>query len=163
LKGAQQIALSDTTSLSIAGDAAFTKGVAIILAPGGTPEVRAGFLGGMAVSPADIQLGLKVTPPPDQPEWRLIGAPDGSGLAIKSAGVFFGARFVAADQLDTFVGIELVNARVVIKPAAGEADAFLESLLGKDGISLRDSPETKSLKNSILCQIMGKTKNGVTG
>ena len=136
LKGAKQMALSDTTSLSIAGDADFTKGVAIILAPGRAPEVQAGFLGGMAVSPANIQLGLKLTPPPDQSERRLIGAPDGSGLAIKTAGVVFGARLVSADQLDTFVGIELENARVVIKPAAGEADTFLESLLGKDGISL---------------------------
>ena len=135
LKGAEEVALSDTTSLSIRGDADFTKGIAITLAPGHAPDVQAGFLGGMAVRPAEIQIGLKITPPPDQPEQRLIGAPDASRLAIKTASFFVGARLVSVDKLDAFVGIELEDARVVIKPAPDEADAFLASLLGKDGIS----------------------------
>jgi hypothetical protein len=29
--------------------------------------------------------------------------------------------------------------------------------------SLRGCPETKSLKNNILCHVLGKTKNGITG
>jgi hypothetical protein len=122
-------------SLSIRGDADFTKGVAITLAPGHAPDVQAGFLGGIAVRPAEIQIGLKITPPPDQPERRLIGAPDASRLAIKTASFFVGARLVSVDTLDAFVGIELEDARVVIKPAPDEADAFLASLLGQDGIS----------------------------
>jgi hypothetical protein len=28
---------------------------------------------------------------------------------------------------------------------------------------LRGCPETKALKNSILCHVLGKTKNGITG
>jgi hypothetical protein len=29
--------------------------------------------------------------------------------------------------------------------------------------ALRGCPETKALKNNILCHVLGKTKNGITG
>jgi len=135
LNGAQEVALSETLSLSIHGDADFTQGVAFTLAPGHPPEVQAGFLGGTAVSPADCQVRLKVTPRADEPERLLIGTADASRLSIKTVCLSAGARLISSDKLDAFVALDFENARVVIKPAPGEADSFLASFLGEDGIS----------------------------
>lgn len=135
LNGAKKIPLSETLSLSLRGNADFTKGIALILAPGREPEVRAGFLGGTATIPAEVQLGLKAVPPDQQAERRLIGAADASRLSIHTATVSLGARLLAPGQAEAFVELELEQARGVIKPAPGEADPFLGRLLGDGGVS----------------------------
>lgn len=135
LNGAQDFALSDTTSLSIQGDADFTKGVAITFAPGHPTEVQTGFLGGAATSPAGIGVELKLQPAAGEPERLLLGTPDASRLAAKTIDLSAGASLVSPSQLDVFAEISFADARVVVKPAPGEADSFLASLLGPNGIS----------------------------
>jgi hypothetical protein len=135
LNGAKEIPLSDTIVLSIRGNADFTKGVSIVLSPGLAPEAKTGFLGGSVSNPAEAQIGIKVIPPADEPERRLIGTPDATRVTIKTAGFSFGVQVAASNKLDVFAVVELENARVVIKPAQGEADSFLASFLGPDGLS----------------------------
>jgi hypothetical protein len=135
LDGAQSFALSDTASLSIQGDADFTKGVAITFAPGHPVELQTGFLGGAPTSPAEIGVGLEIHPSPGEPERILLGTPDASRLAVKTIGLSTGARLISPGQVDVFAEIAFADAHVVVKPAAGEADSFLASLLGPDGIS----------------------------
>ncbi|MBC7810812.1 MAG: hypothetical protein H7175_06685, partial [Burkholderiales bacterium] len=135
LNGAKEIPLSESIMLSIRGNADFTKGVSIIITPGRPPEAKTGFLGGSVSNPAEAQIGIKVIPPADEPERLLFGTADGTRVTIKTAGFSFGVQVAASNKLDVFAIVELENARVVIKPAQGEADSFLASFLGPDGLS----------------------------
>ena len=135
LGGATKVDLSDTLSLTIGGTADFTRGIAILLAPGQPPEVKAGFLGGVTAVPPEVRLGLKLKPEPGDPERRLLGAADESRLAINTLGLAIGARLVSPSELDAFVEVQVDGARIVVKPAPEEADSFLASLLGPEGIS----------------------------
>lgn len=137
LKGTQEVQLSDDLSLSIRSNADFARGIAIVIRPGPSPQVSvcSGFIGGSAIDSAQFQIGLKITPKPDQPERILIGAAEATRLAFKTAGLSFGVQLVGSNQLDVFVATEINNARVVIKPAPDEADSFLARLMGKEGLA----------------------------
>lgn len=132
---ARDVTINDHTSLSIRGDTNLTKGAAITLAPGRPPEVQAGFLGGASVTPAELEIGLRITGAPDEPDRVLIGTPDGSRLSMRTLLFSAGARLVSLDKLDAFVALELEDARVVVKPAVGEGDSFVNGLLGEAGFS----------------------------
>jgi hypothetical protein len=131
----QDVSLSETTSLSVLGNVDFTKGVAITLAPGMLPEVQYGFLAGTSSVPAEAQFGLKVSPPASQPKLVLIGAKDGSRVEVGGFDVFLGGKAVSGGRLEVFVDLKLSDLGVVVKPASGDADTFLASLLPQDGIS----------------------------
>ena len=135
LNGATEISLSDALSLTIGGSADFSGGIAINLAVGQPPEVKADVLAGVFTNPPEIALGLKLKPPPDVPERTLLGAPDASRFAIKKLGFAIGARLVSPKKIDAFVEVQLDGAHIVVKPAPDEADSFLGSLLGAEGIS----------------------------
>lgn len=126
----------DGPSLIISGDD-LTQGFAITLAPGMPPALDAGFLGGQATTapPTGIQAQLRVPPPPDQPERVLVGTPDGSRLSVGAVTVSAGAELVSGEQVEAFVELGLEKLQVVVKPTAGEADSFVGSFLGPDGIS----------------------------
>jgi hypothetical protein len=55
--GATEVHLSDSLSLTIGGGADFTRGIAILLAPGQPPEVKSGFLGGITANPPRFVCG----------------------------------------------------------------------------------------------------------
>ncbi len=135
LGAATKVDLSDTLALTIGGTADFTRGIAILLAPGQPPEVHAGFLGGVTAIPPEVRLGLKLIPTAGEPERRLLGAADASRLAINTLGLAIGARLVSPSELDAFVEVQVDGGRIVVKPAPDEPDSFLASLLGPEGIS----------------------------
>jgi hypothetical protein len=139
LGGAMEVPLSDTLSLAIGGTADFTRGIAILLAPGQPPEVQAGFLGGVTAKPPEVRLGLKLKPDPGEPERRLLGAADASRLAINKLGLAIVARLVSPSELDAFVEVQVDGARIVVKPAPDEPDSFLASLVGPEGLSAQFS------------------------
>jgi hypothetical protein len=78
---------------------------------------------------------LKLKPAPGDPERTLLGEPDASRLAINTLGLVVGARLVSPSELDAFVEAQIDGAHIVVKPAPDEADSFLASLLGSEGIS----------------------------
>jgi len=135
LGGATEVNLSDTLSLTIGGSADFSRGIAILLTPGQPPEVKAGFLGGVTANPPEVRLALKLKPAPGDPERTLLGAADASRLAINTLGLAIGARLASPSEIDAFVEVQVDGARVVVKPAPDEADSFLGSLLGTEGIA----------------------------
>ena len=140
LAGAKEIAISESMKLTIKGDADFSKGVALTLAPGRPIDLQSGFFGGAAVTPAEIQVGLEVTALPGEPERILIGTGDGSRLAMRSVSLSAGAKLISPGKLDAFVELAFKAAHVVIKPAPGDGDSFLASLLGDQGVSAELSP-----------------------
>jgi hypothetical protein len=137
LSGASGEPDDDLPSLAIRGDADLTQGFAVTMAPGRQPVVDAGFLGGQptATAPVRIEAALRVPPTPGQLERILVGTPDGSRVALHTVTVSAGTAVVSAQQLDAFVELGLEKLRVVVKPAAGEVDSFVATVLGNDGIS----------------------------
>jgi hypothetical protein len=131
----EPIALTDTLSLAISGDADLTKGVSLTFAPGSGAQLEAGFLGGAANSPARIQAKLTITPLANTPERVLFGTGDGSRLAVSSASLIAGATVVSTSELDAFVELDLQDLHIVVKPDAEDNDSFLASFLGSNGIS----------------------------
>jgi len=131
----EKIALTDTLSLAISGDADLTKGVSLTFAPGSGAELEAGFLGGAANSPAQIQAELTIAPLANTTERVLFGTADGSRLAVSSASLIAGATVVSTSELDAFVELDLQDLHIVVKPDAGDSDSFLASFLGSNGIS----------------------------
>jgi hypothetical protein len=131
----EQIALTDTLSLAISGDADLTKGVSLTFAPGSGAQLEGGFLGGAANSPAHIQAELTITPSANTAERVLFGTADGSRLAVDSASVIAGATVVSTSELDAFVELDLQDLHIVVKPDAGDSDSFLASFLGSNGLS----------------------------
>lgn len=131
----EAVALSDRLSLAITGDADFTKGVSLTVAPGSPIDLESGFLGGGATSPAKLQAQLSITPPANEPENTIFGAPDASRLSVAKATFTAGATLVSQNTLDTFVQLDLDNLQIVVKPEPGDADSFLASFLPDNGIS----------------------------
>ena len=78
---------------------------------------------------------MTYTPPPGEPERVLVGTADGSRLSIQGLTLAAGATLISPGRIDAFVQLDLPNALVAIKPAQGEADSFIGSLLGDQGIS----------------------------
>lgn len=141
LSGPLGPALDDQPSLDVTGSADLTQGFAVTLTPGSEPKLDAGFVGGgAATTPTDLRVTLTVPPSPGEPERIIVGTPDASRLSLHTVTVSAGAALVSADQLEAFVEIGFQKLRVVVKPAADEADSFLASLLGPDGISTELSP-----------------------
>ena len=135
LTEAVDVEVADNLTLLVQGDADFTKGVALVLAPGQPVDLQAGFLGGQATSPATIAVKLTYTAPPGEPERVLVGTADGSRLSIQGLTVSAGATLISPGKIDAFVQLDLQDALVAIKPAPGETDSFIGSLLGDQGIS----------------------------
>jgi hypothetical protein len=133
------VEVADNLTLSVQGDADFTKGIALVLAPGQPVALETGFLGGQATSPAAVNVKLTYTPPPGEPERVLVGTADGSRLSTQGLTLAAGATLISAGRIDAFVQLDLQNALVAIKPAPGEADSFIGSLLGEQGISAQPS------------------------
>jgi hypothetical protein len=131
----QTIALSDRLSLSITGDADFTKGISLTIAPASAIELESGFFGGGATHPAKLQAQLSITPPADEPENIIFGTADGSRLSVAKGTFTAAATLVSQNTLDASVQLDLENLHIVIKPEPGDADSFLASFLPDDGIS----------------------------
>jgi hypothetical protein len=136
LQGAVSIPLTETFSLSLGGNADFTKGVAITFAPDSAPQASTGFFGGAATSPAEINFGVATNPAEGEAEQILIGTADGTRVAVRSTALSLGLKVIDPSRLDSFVRLTLNNARIVVKPEDGEADSFLAKLLPDGGLDI---------------------------
>ncbi len=135
LNGAQEIALSDSLSVSIQGNADFSQGIAITLAPGRPPELQAGFLGGGSLTiPGEAQLGFKISPAAGETERILIGTPDGTRLAVSTAQLSLGAHTIDSSQIEALAEVAIQGAHIVVKPSADEADSFLTTFIPDGGL-----------------------------
>ncbi|HKE93515.1 MAG TPA: DUF6603 domain-containing protein [Povalibacter sp.] len=132
---AENIALTDTLSLTVRSNTDFAQGVAVTLAPGQPLKVESGFLNG-AISPAqDLEFAIALHPDAGEPERILLGTPEASRLAIRNIRCSAGVQLQSATAPDLFFALDLDDARIVVKPGPDDGDSFLASLLGKDGIT----------------------------
>ncbi|MGB9329249.1 MAG: DUF6603 domain-containing protein [Steroidobacteraceae bacterium] len=135
LNAAQQVNLSDSISVSIRGNADFSQGISITLAPGRQPELQAGFLGGGAITtPGEAQLTFKLSPLPGDPERILIGTADATRFAVSTAELSIGAHVLNPSQLEALAEVAVDGAHIVIKPSADDADSFLTTFIPDNGL-----------------------------
>jgi hypothetical protein len=137
LNGAQDVLLSENISISLRGNADFSQGVAITLAPGRPPEIQTGFLsGGSIVVPGEALLGITIGPAADELEQVLLGSADTTRFAIKTLTLSVGANALDPSRLEALAELALQGGRIVIKPAEGDADSFLSTLLPDGGVDV---------------------------
>jgi Family of unknown function (DUF6603) len=129
-----EIELTEGLVLTLKGDADFTKGMAVTVAPESPVLFDRGFIGGGAVPPAEALVGLKFVPGEDR-EVRILGDAESSSLSVKSIAITAGAKSSNKGSIEALVEARLDNARLVIKPGPNEADSFIAKLLPKDGLS----------------------------
>jgi hypothetical protein len=135
LNAAQEVDLSDSFSVSIRGNADFSQGIAITLAPGRAPELQAGFLGGGPITiPGEARLTFKLSPLPGDPERILVGTADATRFAISTAELSIGAHIISPSQLEALAEIAIDGAHIVVKPSADEADSFLTTFIPDNGL-----------------------------
>jgi hypothetical protein len=136
LNGAQDFPLADGFAVSIQGNADFAGGVALTLAPGQAPQLQTGFLSSSAAAvTGEAQLGVKLTPAADEPERILLGSADATRFAVKALGISVGAQVLDPSRIEALAELTLDGTHIVIKPADGDTDSFLSSLLPDGGIN----------------------------
>jgi hypothetical protein len=138
LSGSEEIELSDRLSVTLKGQADFTKGLAITIVPGAPVAFESGFIGGASLPPAEALVGLKLKPD-ETGEIRLFGAPDASRFTIGSASFLAGAKSGNGGTIDALIDLALDDAKLVIKAGPNDADSFLASVLPGDGLTARFS------------------------
>ena len=104
----------------ISGSADLTQGVAVTFAPGSTPTVEQGFLGGASSTPTELAVTLTLPPAPGAPEQVILGSADASRMAVQTVVITAGATLAAADALEAFVEVDLQQLHVVVKPSADD-------------------------------------------
>jgi hypothetical protein len=138
LSGSEEIELSDRLSVTLKGQADFTKGLAITITPGAPVVFESGFIGGASLPPAEALVGIKLKPDATG-EIRLFGTADASRFAIGSVSFQAGAKSGNGGKIDALIDVALDDAMLVIKPGPNDADSFLASVLPADGLAARFS------------------------
>lgn len=134
LSGSEEIALDDRVSVTLKGQADLAKGLALTIAPGAPVAFESGFIGEASFPPAEALVGLQLKPD-ETGEIRLFGTPEGTRFAIGSVAFQAGAKSGNGGVIEALVELALEDARLVVKPGAGEADSFLASVLPADGLT----------------------------
>jgi hypothetical protein len=138
LSGSEEIALGERLSVTLKGQADFTKGLAITITPGAPVTFESGFIGGSSLPPAEALVGIKLKPD-ETGEILLFGTPDASRFAIGSAAFLAGAKSGNGGKIDALIDLAFDDAKLVIKPGPDDADSFLASVLPADGLTARFS------------------------
>ena len=131
--GSQDIDLSENLTVSLKGQADFTKGLAVTIASGSPIGFESGFVGGSASVPLEALVGLAVHPSEGN-DVRIAGEPDGSQLTARGIRISAGAKNGNKGSIEALFEASVDDAKLVIKPSPGDADSFLASLLPKDGL-----------------------------
>jgi hypothetical protein len=131
----EDIALGSGATLSVRGDADFTKGVALTLAPSTPLALDAGFLGTTVAPPTDTHIEIALAADPAAAPRVLLGTADGSRLTVGAVRVAGGVTLNGGAP-EASVTISLDHARVVVKPDPNDDDSFLASILGDDGAAV---------------------------
>ncbi len=133
---ATEIGLSEHLSLVLAAQAKLDEGLALVLRPGRAPQMLAGIEGvDPPVATGELSVALESSRDDGDPI-VLLGDPDASRLEYQSLSVSAGGRGGLGGAASAFVGLALDGAALVVKPAAGDADAFLAKLLPGEGFRL---------------------------
>ena len=131
----ETLAITDNVSIVFEGGVDAAGGIGILVRPDRGVEAFASLLSPPSQAAAALALGVVVQGADAEPV-VLAGSREASRLEIRSASVRGGVRAATASGIDGFAEISLQGGKIVIKPAAGDSDSFLASLLPADGLEI---------------------------
>src|SRR6476661_1377416 len=131
------IALTETLSFKFESALNFDNGIAMVLRPGQMPQLISNLSGGGMVGGVDakVALGLKYGKT-DGSKIIVFGSPDASHYEFGSAAIAAAAKLNRTGSKDVAIEFDLTGSKIIIKPAAGDSDGFLNKLLPDGGINL---------------------------
>jgi hypothetical protein len=131
----ETITLTENVSIVFEGGLDAAGGIGILVRPDRGVEAFASLLTPPTQATAALLLGLVVQGANGDPV-VLAGSREASRLEIRSASLRGGVRAATASGLDGFAEISLQGGKIVVKPASGDSDSFLASLLPADGLEI---------------------------
>ena len=131
----ETLAITDNVSIVFEGGVDAAGGIGILVRPDRGVEAFASLLSPPSQAAAALALGIVVQGAGGEPV-VLAGSREASRLEIRSASVRGGVRAATASGIDGFAEIGLQGGKIVIKPASGDSDSFLASLLPADGLAI---------------------------
>ncbi len=129
----EQFALTDEITLSLSGEVDLTSGVGLFVRPDQDVSFTSGLASG-APAPISGMLALQLKVQPADPI-VIVGSAEASGLQIGGASTTGGVRLDGAGGREVFTEFATEGGKIVINPAAGDADGFLASLLPAGGLN----------------------------
>jgi hypothetical protein len=131
----ETIALTENVAIVFEGGLDAAGGIGILVRPDRGVEAFASLLTPPTQAAAALALGLVVQGAQGDPV-VLAGSREASRLEIRSASLRGGVRAATSSGLDGFAEVSLQGGKIVIKPASGDSDSFLASLLPADGLEI---------------------------
>jgi hypothetical protein len=131
----EALAITDNVSIVFEGGVDAAGGIGILVRPDRGVEAFASLLSPPSQAAAALTLGIVVQGAGGEPV-VLAGSREASRLEIRSASLRGGVRAATASGIDGFAEIGLQGGKIVIKPASGDSDSFLASLLPADGLEI---------------------------
>lgn len=127
----QSIDIDDNIAIVLEGKFDAAGGVGLLIRPNQL-DVLFNLLSGTPAVGGELGLGVAVQGTEGDPV-VVAGSRDASRIEFRTVSLMGGVR-TAAGRLDAFIELDLQGGRIVVKPASGDADSFLASLLPGDGL-----------------------------
>jgi hypothetical protein len=137
--GTSAIAIDLTDTLQFTVDAAFDLegGAGLVVKPGAGPELIFDLIasaGANTSAPSSTHLAIGLTSTASTPT-MLLGSSDASHLQIGGASLTLGARLTSANKVDIYGELAVQDGQLIIKPADGDSDSFIATILPEGGIA----------------------------
>jgi hypothetical protein len=127
----QTIDLTDNVAIVLEGKFDAAGGVGLLIRPGSL-DVLFDLLSGTPAAGGELGLGVAVKGTEGDPV-VVAGSRDASRIEFRTVSLMGGVRGTSSG-LDAFMELDLQGGRIVVKPASGDSDSFLASLLPGDGL-----------------------------
>ena len=127
----QTLDIAQLVAIVLEGKFDAAGGVGILVRPNQL-DVLFDLLSGTPAAGGELGLGVVVQGGEGDPI-VVAGSNDASRIEFRSISVVGGVR-TAAGKFDAFIEFDLQGGRIVVKPASGDSDSFLASLLPADGL-----------------------------
>lgn len=130
-----EVDLSDSLTLTFDSHVDLAGGVGALIRPDEDVEVFAGLAAG---SPAGVTTELGATLRLGQPGTPivLLGTPGASRLEFGGISTKLATRGGSSGKFEVFTELTLEAGKIVVKPASGDSDSFINSLLPANGIEV---------------------------
>ncbi len=131
----EEFDLTENLKLSFQGGLDISGGVGILVRPGKEIQFLLGFgSGSPAAASGNLGITLRLANPGSP--LVLIGSADASRFEVAGVSTTGGTRFHSDGKFEVYTEFALEQGKIVIKPAAGDADGFLAQLLPGDGMQI---------------------------
>jgi hypothetical protein len=127
----QTIDIAEFVAIVLEGKFDAAGGVGILIRPNQL-DVLFDLLSGTPAAGGEFGLGVAVQGTEGNPI-VVAGSREASRIEFRSVSLMGGVR-TASGKFDAFIELDLQGGRIVVKPASGDSDSFLASLLPGDGL-----------------------------